>query len=88
MGQSVETYPGLVVDALAILGDELTVRLHVTLLKIVRKLVQVLVVREQKLSLRAVKVIVPDTNHRKKDGEVLLERRGLEMLIHAMRAAE
>ena len=31
MGQSVNTYTGLVVDALAVLSDELAVRLHVTL---------------------------------------------------------
>ena len=39
------TYAGLVVDALAALGDELAVRLHVALLEVVRELVQILVIR-------------------------------------------
>jgi hypothetical protein len=47
------TYAGLVVDALAALGDELAVRLHVALLEVVRKFVQVLVVRKEGVSLSA-----------------------------------
>jgi hypothetical protein len=46
------TYAGLVVDALAALGDELAVRLHVALLEVVRELVHVLVVREERVGLR------------------------------------
>lgn len=82
------TYTGLVVDALAALSDELPVRLHVALLEVVRELVKVLVVREEELRLRAVKVVVPEPDEREEDGEVLLEWRGLEVLVHAMRTAK
>lgn len=63
----------LVVDLVTSLGDRLAVRFHVTLLEVVGKLVQVLVVRQQRLSLSAVKVVVPNANKGQDDRQVLLE---------------
>jgi len=41
------TYPSLVVYTMAILGDEFSIRLHVTLLEVISKLPEVLIVRKQ-----------------------------------------
>lgn len=76
------TYTSLVVNARAVLGHALAVRLHVTLLEVVGKLVEVLVVREEGLSLGTVKVIVPDTDESQKNGKVLLELGGPKVLVH------
>ena len=83
-----DTYARLVVHPLTSLGDGLAVRLHVSLLEVVRELVQILVVRQERMGLGAVEVVVPDTEDREEDGQVLLERRGLEVLVHAVRALE
>ena len=48
-----DTHAGLVVHPLTSLGDGLAVRLHVSLLEVVRELVQVLVVGEEDVGLRA-----------------------------------
>ena len=47
------TYAGLVVHALAVLGNRFSVRLHVSLLEVVREFVEVLVIRKEGKSLRA-----------------------------------
>ena len=49
---------------------------------------EVLVVREERVGLRAVEVIVPDTEDGEEDWEVLLERGGAEVLVHAVSALE
>ena len=69
------------------LGDQLAVGLHVALLEVVHELVQVLAVRQEHMGLGTVEVVVPDAGDRE-DGQVLLERRGLEVLVHAVRALE
>ena len=40
------------------------------------------------MRLGAVEVVVPDTEHGEEDGQVLLERRGAEVLVHTMRTLE
>lgn len=75
---------GLVVDALAAVGDEHALGLHAALLE-VRKQV---IVGEEELRLRAVEVVVAEPYEREEDGEVLLERHSLEVLVHSVRATE
>lgn len=58
-----ETYASLVVHTLTTLGDGLSVGLHVSLLEVIGELVEVLVVREERMRLGAVEVIVPNAEH-------------------------
>jgi len=83
-----EAYTGLVVHTLTTLGNELAVRLHVSLLEIIGEFVKVLVVGEKKLSLGTVEVVIPDTNGSQNDGKVLLQRRLPEVLVHAVGTLE
>ena len=98
------TYPSLVIYSLAVLGDRLAIRLHISLLEIIRKLVEILIIRQQSQRLRTyrrirtssslkstihtIKVIVPNSNQGQQNRQVLLQRRFLEMLVHPLRAAE
>eukprot|EP00756_Hemistasia_phaeocysticola_P006610 Hpha_TRINITY_DN13917_c0_g2::TRINITY_DN13917_c0_g2_i1::g.35451::m.35451 len=66
----------------SVAGHKLPVGLHVTLLEVGRKAVQVLVVREDCLSLHTVAIVVPDTKHGKDDGNVLLKGGFLEVSVH------
>lgn len=87
-GLSPDDRSSLVVDLLAGLGDALSIGFHVSLLEVVSELVEVLVVREQSLGLRAVEVIVPDTDEGKDYGQVLLERGLLEVQVHLVGTEE
>lgn len=46
-----DDWASLVVDSRAVLGDALTVGLHVTLLEVIGKLLEILVVRQESLGL-------------------------------------
>ena len=70
------------------LGDQLAVGLHVALLEVVHELVQVLAVRQEHMGLGAVEVVVPDPEDSQEDWQVLLQRCGTEVLVHAVRAAK
>ena len=83
-----ETYTGLVVDTLTALGNELSVRLHVSLLEVIGKLVEVLVVGEKKLGLGPVEIVVPDADDSQDDGKVLLQRSLPEVLVHTVSTPE
>lgn len=72
----------------AVFGNRLSVRLHVALLEVVGKLVEVLVVWQECVSLRAVEVVVPDSQYSQNDRQVLLEGSCPEMLVHAMGTLE
>ncbi len=82
------THPSLVVDARAVLGDALAVRLHVTLLEIVGKLVEILVIREERLGLGAIEVVVPDAEKSQDHGQVLLELGLGKVLVHGVGAGK
>lgn len=69
-------------------GAHLSVRLHVSLLEVVGKLVHVLVVREEGVGLSAVKVVVPDPEEGEEDGQVVLELGLEEVLVHLVRAGQ
>ena len=58
------------------------------MLEVVGKFVHVLVVREERLGLRAVEVVVPDTDEGEDDGQVLLEGRLGKVLVHLVRSEE
>ena len=88
------THSGLVVDTGTVLGDSLSVGLHVSLLKVVGESLQVLVIWQQGLGLSTcksvhpssliltVEVVVPDTNEGKDDWQVLLELGRGKVLVH------
>ena len=78
------THRSLVVDPLPILSDRFTVRFHIPLLEVIRKLVEILVVGKEDVSLCAVEAVVPDTYDTKKDREVAVEWCLFEMLVHPM----
>ena len=50
------------------LGDRLAVGLYVALLEVVREFVQVPVVRQERMGVSAVEVVVPDAKDREEDG--------------------
>uniref|UniRef100_A0A182IS09 Uncharacterized protein n=1 Tax=Anopheles atroparvus TaxID=41427 RepID=A0A182IS09_ANOAO len=76
--------PGGKVDALARLRHALAVALHVALLEVGGKPVQILVVREQGVRLRSVEVRVPDA-HQRKDDRSLRDRGRLYILVERRR---
>jgi hypothetical protein len=83
-----KTYTSLVVHTLTAFGNELSVRLHVSLLEVIGELVEVLVVGEKKLSLGTVEIVVPDADDSQDNGKVLLQRSLLEVLVHAVSTLE
>ena len=72
----------LVVHALAVTVNGLAVGFHVCLLEVGGEAVQVLVVREHGVARCAKEVVVPNADEGEDDREVLVDRSGLEMLIH------
>ena len=83
-----EAYTSLVIHTLTSLGNELSVRLHISLLEVIGELVEILIVGEKKLSLGAVEIVVPDANDGQNDGKVLLKGCFLEVLVHAVSTLE
>ncbi len=77
-----EDRAGLVVHALGIAVNGLAVGFHVGLLEVGGQAVQVLVVREHGVARSAKEVVVPHADKGEDNGEVLVDGRGLEMLIH------
>ena len=78
------THPSLVVGALSILSDRFAVGFHISLLEVIRKLVEILVVGKEDVSLSAVEVVVPDTYDTQKDRKVAVERCLFEVFVHPM----
>ena len=72
----------LVVHALGIAVNGLAVGFHVGLLEVGGEAVQVLVVREHRVAGSAEEVVVPHADEGEDNREVLVDRSGLEMLIH------
>ena len=72
----------LVVHALGVAVNGLAVGFHVGLLEVGGEAVQVLVVREHGVAGSAKEVIVPHADEGEDNGQVLVDRSGLEMLIH------
>ncbi len=72
----------LVVHALRVAIDGLAVGFHVGLLEVGGEAVEVLVVREHGVAGCAEEVVVPNADEGEDDGQVLVSRSGLEMLIH------
>ena len=62
----------MVVHPLTALGDELSVGLHISLLEVIGKLVEILVVGEKELSVSTVEIVVPDADGGQDDGKILL----------------
>ena len=78
----------LVVDRAAVEGHALPVRLHRQLLEVGGEALQVLAVRHDAEGLRAEEVRVPDAEEPHQHGEVALERRRAEVLVHRVEAGE
>ena len=72
----------LVVHALGIAVNGLAVGFHVGLLEVGGEAVEVLVVREHGVAGCAKEVVVPNADEGEDDGQVLVSRSDLEMLIH------
>ncbi len=72
----------LVVHALGIAVNGLAVGFHVGLLEVGGEAVEVLVVREHGVARSAEEVVVPNADEGEDDGQVLVSRGCLEMLIH------
>ena len=72
----------LVVHALGIAVNGLAVGFHVGLLEVGGEAVEVLVVREHRIAGSAEEVVVPNADEGEDNGQVLVSRSGLEMLIH------
>ena len=102
-GLAEEDGAGGVLDVVAAAGDGLSVRLHRQLLEVGREAVEVLVeagpgqqtyievvsdLRRDEMCLGAEEVGVPDAKKTTNDGDVLLERSLLEMLVHGVRTGK
>src|SRR6267378_4564943 len=66
----------------------LAVALHRQLLQVGRKTFEVLLVRKNRDCLRAEEISVPDRQKAQENGQIALERRGAEVLIHLVKAVE
>ena len=75
-------------DRAAVPHHALAVALHVALLKVVGEVLQVMVVGQDGVALRAEEVAVPDPQQRHQHRDVLLQRRGTEMLVGGKRALQ
>ena len=64
---------GLIVDSLAVSVHRFAVALHVALLEVGRKSMQVLVIGQDGLGLGAEKIIVPDADEGQDDRDVFLK---------------
>src|SRR5579862_6874857 len=73
---------GLIAGAFAAKRDMLAVALHSQLLQISRKSLQILLIGQNSDGLRAEKVGVPDRQQAKQNGEIPLEWRAAEVLVH------
>ena len=78
----------LIIDNRPVQSHALAVALHVKLLTIRAEPPQVLIIGEDGMGFSLKKVGVPHTEKAEKDRKVLLERRGLEMLIHRPKSGE
>src|SRR5690606_18683139 len=74
--------PGLITDRLAVAIYAFTVALHIPLLKIRRKSVHVLVIRDDSFGFCSEKIVVPYANQRKRYRDIILHRSFPEMGIH------
>src|SRR3569623_1594603 len=79
---------GVVIDYFDVTIDALAVALHVALLEIGGKAMEILIVGQDGVSLGAEEIVVPDTEQRAHHRQILLERRRAEMFIHLVRAGE
>ncbi len=75
-------------DMGAIEADRLAVALHGELLEVGGEALEVLLVGQYRDALCAEEVVVPDGKETHEHGQVLLKRRGTEMLVHGMEAGE
>lgn len=87
-GLAEEDGTGLVVDESAATSDALAVRLHGQLLEIGREAVEVLVEGSNEVSLGTEEVVVPDAQETTDNGDVVLERGLLEVLVHGLSTLE
>jgi hypothetical protein len=76
------------VDRRAVEGHRLAVGLHAQLLQVGRESGEVLRVGQHRLALRAEEVDVPDRDQAEQSREVLLVRRGAEVLVDDVEAVE
>eukprot|EP00760_Papus_ankaliazontas_P006658 PhM_4_TR13129/c0_g1_i1/m.69410 len=72
----------------AVTGNVLTIALHVPLLQVGRKAVQVLVVGEDRLRLGVEEIVIPDAEQSHNDGQVLRKRRRTEVLVQVVGTGE
>ena len=79
---------GVVVDACAVERDVLAVALHGELLQVGGKALEILLVGQHGDGLGAEEIVVPDREQTHQHRQVALERRGAEMLVHLVKAAE
>lgn len=85
---SPDDWPGRVGHPLADVVDAFPVGLHVALLEVGSEAVHVLVVRQDAVGLCLVAVDVEDAEHRQDDGNILFQRRLLEMVVHRVTARQ
>jgi AsmA protein len=78
----------LIIDMRAVDGNGFSVALHRQLLQISGKPLEVLVVGQHGNRLRVEEIVVPDDHQAHQHRQVLLERRGAEVLVHRMEALQ
>src|SRR5690606_7824587 len=74
--------PGLITDRLTVAIYAFTVALHIPLLKIRRKSVHVLVIRNDSFGFCSEKIVVPYANQRKRYRDIIFHRGFPEMGMH------
>ncbi|MNI70607.1 hypothetical protein D3C73_1264290 [compost metagenome] len=76
--------PGVCGHGLAVLAHALAVGFHVQLLQVLGDVTQVVIVRQDRVALRAPEVAVPHAEQGQQHWHVLFERRGQEVLVHGV----
>src|SRR5690606_33778176 len=77
--------PCLIVYALPIAVDILSIAFHIALLEVCRKAMQVLIIRQYCMTFCLEKVVVPDTQQAHDNRNVFFKRTAFEMFISLMR---
>src|SRR5680860_616921 len=87
-GLAPDDWSGLIINNRPLQSHTFAIALHVELLAIGAEPPQVLIIGEDGMGFSVKKVDVPHTEKTEKHRKVLLERRGLEMLIHRTKSGE
>ncbi len=80
--------PGLIIYCVAVTINRFSIALHIALLEIGGKAIKVLIIGENRLRCRSIKIVIPNSEQRKNHRDVLFKGLALEVLIHGVSTFE